>query len=232
LGGVLVGVRAGVRTGAFAGAVRVADAFTGVRLGLLMIPQPYPERGTNEPGQPGFPTKRAFRPNTSTNLLSGQCIIVSMAHSEQASRDALDRILQLVVLINDDMTRSLARDGLTVSRAAVVWELHRRGPTTQRELAQALHVSARTITGLVDGLSTTGFVTREPHPSDRRATLVTLTKRGTRTTRALHRGQQDFAELLFGRMPAERFGCFVAGLDEVLSRLREAGLTVTHREET
>jgi DNA-binding MarR family transcriptional regulator len=137
---------------------------------------------------------------------------------------ALDRVLELVVLLGDDMARSLARDGLTVSRAHLVWELRRRGPVTQRELAGALAVTARTITGLVDGLAATGFVTREPHPTDRRAILVTLTEHGTRTAAALERGQHELAGLLFAGMPDARFDHFVAGLDEILNRLRGHGL--------
>ncbi|GAA3771239.1 hypothetical protein GCM10022225_68030 [Plantactinospora mayteni] len=137
---------------------------------------------------------------------------------------ALDQILELVVLVNDDMTRSLARAGLTVSRTHLLWELRRHGPTTQRDLAAALKVSARTVTGLVDGLETTGFVSRQPHPTDRRATLVTFTERGRQTVEAMEHGQQEFAHLLFAEMPAERFDGFTAGLGEILDRLRGIGL--------
>jgi DNA-binding MarR family transcriptional regulator len=144
---------------------------------------------------------------------------------------ALDLILELVVLINDDMTQSLARDGLTVSRTHVLWEMRHRGPTTQRDLADALKVSARTITGLIDGLAATGFVTREPHPTDRRATLVTFTEHGAQITQALESGQQEFAHLLFGGMPAKQFDCLVAGLGEVVRRLRDQGLSSDIRED-
>ncbi|MBB5873925.1 DNA-binding MarR family transcriptional regulator [Allocatelliglobosispora scoriae] len=144
---------------------------------------------------------------------------------------ALDRILELVVVLNEDMTRSLARDGLTMSRAHVLWELQHRGPLTQRDLADALRVSARNITGLVDGLVATGFVTREPHPTDRRATLVSFTEHGAATAATLARDQQGFATLLFGQMSEHRFDCFVAGLDEVLARLREVGVHLSSTEE-
>ena len=91
---------------------------------------------------------------------------------------ALGQVLELAILLNDDMTRALARDGLTVARTHLLWELHQRGPSTQRVLADALGVSPRNITGLVDGLVATGFVTREPHPADRRRTELVLTDSG------------------------------------------------------
>jgi DNA-binding MarR family transcriptional regulator len=116
----------------------------------------------------------------------------------------LDRVLMLVRLLGEDTRDGLSRLGLTESRAHVVWELQHRGPSTQRTLADALKVAPRTITTLIDALVETGFVTREPHPSDRRATLVTFTPQGKETARAL-------AKVLDG---------LDAGLDHVIARLR------------
>ena len=144
----------------------------------------------------------------------------------------LDGILELVVLLGDDQARSLARDGLTVSRARVLWEQRQRGPTIQRDLADALRVSARTITGLVDGLVATGFLTRQPHPTDRRASLITVTARGASTVEAMERDQRELAHLLFAGMPGERFDCFVAGLGDILTRLRDHGRAPERRPDT
>jgi DNA-binding MarR family transcriptional regulator len=47
-----------------------------------------------------------------------------------------------------------------------------------REISQALHVSPRTITDMIDGLEVRGLVARCPHPSDRRVTLLHLTEAG------------------------------------------------------
>lgn len=138
---------------------------------------------------------------------------------------ALDRVLALVVLLDDDMTRSLARDGLTVSRAHLLWELRRQGPLTQRALADALSVSARNVTGLVDGLAAAGLVSREAHPSDRRATLVTPTAQGTEVVKAMERDQETLGRLLFADMPPERVAAFIATLDEILGKLHAAGVT-------
>ena len=127
------------------------------------------------------------------------------------------------MLLNADMTDRLARDGLTVSRAGVLWHLRRHGPVTQRALADALGVSARTVTGLVDGLVETGFVTRRAHPTDRRAILVTFTPRGTRVVRALEREQTVFTRDLFAGLPGSTFDAFVDGLDHVIDRVRAGG---------
>ena len=136
---------------------------------------------------------------------------------------AFDQVLELVVLLDEDMKRGLAAAGLTVPRAHLVWVLRHEGPTTQRALADSLEVTPRNVTGLVDGLVATGFVTREPHPTDRRATLVALTEHGRSTLAEMDRGHREAAELLFGDMPGHRFDAFVEGLEHVVSRLR-AGL--------
>jgi DNA-binding MarR family transcriptional regulator len=137
---------------------------------------------------------------------------------------ALDLIYELVLLLGEDMHRALARDGLTESRAHLLWELDQRGPTTQRALATALGVSPRNVTGLVDALEATGFVRRAPHPQDRRATLVTFTEHGARIAAGLSRGKEELAGVLFDDMDPQRYACFVEGMREVLSALRERGL--------
>src|SRR5579864_4066069 len=141
------------------------------------------------------------------------------------SRHALNRILELAVLLNDDMTRDLARRGLTGSRAHLLWELRDGTPKTQQALATALGVSPRTITGLVDGLVASGFFPRESHPTDRRATLVTYTKQGKRAAKSLERDHIELALRLFDHMPATTFRGFTRGLDAVLARLRETLVT-------
>ena len=98
---------------------------------------------------------------------------------------------------------------------------------TQRALADSMKVTPRNITGLVDGLVATGFVTREQHPSDRRATLASLTEHGASTLAAMHRSHEELAQLLFAGMPERQFGAFVDGLGHVVGRLRE-GLQAAH----
>jgi len=137
---------------------------------------------------------------------------------------ALDRVLLLTVLLDDDMRRGLAEVGLTPSRTALLWMLRRVGPVPQKALAEAMRIAPRTVTGLVDGLVATGFVTREAHPDDRRAVLITFTAAGTAAIEKLEADQREFGRQLFGAMPAERLDGLVAGLDDVLATLHDLGL--------
>ncbi len=139
---------------------------------------------------------------------------------KQLHEPVLDRLLEVVVLLNADATESLGRLGLSVPRATLAWRLHHEGPLTQRALADALRVTPRNVTGLVDGLVETGFVTREPHPTDRRATLVSLTAHGTGVMEEMARQHAELAELLFGGM--EELPAFARGLEQVLAKLQAA----------
>jgi DNA-binding MarR family transcriptional regulator len=142
--------------------------------------------------------------------------------SSERYATVLAQVLELSVLMNQDMAHSFERDGLTPSRAHLLWELHERGPSTQRVLAEALDVSPRNITGLVDGLVATGFVTREPHPTDRRATLVCFTAHGERIAKEFDDGRDELADVLFSGMPERQLAGLEKGLGFVLDRLRAA----------
>ncbi len=93
---------------------------------------------------------------------------------------ALMRLFELTVRLGEEMEKGLVERGLTRARAAVIWQLHERGPVTQRILSQALRVSPRNVTGLLDALEAGGYVTRGRYPTDRRPPLVTLTEQGAR----------------------------------------------------
>lgn len=133
----------------------------------------------------------------------------------------LDQVLEMAVLVNQDMDSSLGEYGLTPARTHLLWALFHRGPSTQRILADKLGVSARNVTGLVDGLEQTGYVTRRPHPEDRRATLVTLTNHGTEVMTRMQKGHEEFARLLFADLTDRQLSALTEGLTHVLDRLRE-----------
>ncbi len=136
--------------------------------------------------------------------------------------DALDRLFELAVVLFEAMERGLADRRLSRPRAEVLWRLYHQGPMTQRELSEALECTPRNVTGLLDALQADGLASRGPHPTDRRATLVSLTEQGTVTVAALRTEHQAGADFLFGDVPAAGLTTFVTTVDHVLARLREA----------
>jgi DNA-binding MarR family transcriptional regulator len=65
--------------------------------------------------------------------------------------------------------------GPSTSRLRLLESLHCEGAQKMSALADALGVTPRNITALVDGLEEEGMVRRVAHPTDRRATLIELT---------------------------------------------------------
>jgi DNA-binding MarR family transcriptional regulator len=132
--------------------------------------------------------------------------------------ETLDKMLALSMLISADLQRFEQEHEITTPRVGLLWQVGARGPSTQRALAETLGVTPRNITGLVDGLVESGHVTREPHPTDRRATLVTLTTRGSAMVADLRTSHADLADRLFGDMAERRLADFTRVLDETIAR--------------
>ena len=133
----------------------------------------------------------------------------------------LDRLLEISELFQKDMARAFEGTPLTAARVRVLWDLQHEGPSTQHALATRLDVSPRNITGLVDALEAGGYVERSPHPTDRRATIVSLTASARRMMRQMQREHAELsAELLGAVAPADR-AAFERGVDAIAAQLRE-----------
>jgi DNA-binding MarR family transcriptional regulator len=135
---------------------------------------------------------------------------------------ALEQLFELAVLLDEGMEHGLRERGLTAPRAELLWRLGRQGPMTHQSLSQSLQCTPRNVTGLVDALQESGFVTREPHPSDRRAALVSLTEHGNSAVMEMKNRFEQLAARVFDGLSADEMAGFVDTLDRVLSRLRES----------
>ena len=112
--------------------------------------------------------------------------------------------------------------GLGVARGRVLWALHESGPVVMRALSQALGVSPRTVTGLIDGLEADGWVTRSPHPTDRRATIITPTPVAETALVRLTLSYRGLTRDLLADQPGEQLREVLRVLDVVQDRLGDA----------
>lgn len=71
--------------------------------------------------------------------------------------------------------RKAVQAGASIPRLRLLYAVHCHGPQKMADLADALTVTPRNVTALVDGLEAEGLVRRIPHSTDRRVTLVELT---------------------------------------------------------
>ncbi len=72
----------------------------------------------------------------------------------------------------------VAHLGVTASQAMVLNFLGEEDRISSRSLGQKLGITSATMTGILDRLEKMVLIERRPHPDDRRAILVCLTKRG------------------------------------------------------
>lgn len=150
---------------------------------------------------------------------------MKLIHNEVMSKNidvvltAFDTVYELSVRVAQAMEQGLAESGLNTSRAEVLFRLRGQGPMVQRELSQALRCTPRHVTGLVDALQSAGLVERQPHPTDRRATLVVLTTAGTKLATGMFAGREASAREMFGDVPERDLVTTVAVLRRVLDGL-------------
>lgn len=155
----------------------------------------------------------------------GYHIVKQLHKSSQvtpAAAQALERLFEMAVRLTGGLDRALAGQRLSRARAELIWNLRRGGPTTQRQLSDRLRCSPRNVTGLVDGLEAAALVSRGPHPTDRRATLVDLTEEGIALVAAWEAGQQQMASSLFSDLSEEEIRTFLGTLERVLGALRQS----------
>lgn len=75
------------------------------------------------------------------------------------------------------------------SRLETLGRLHRTGPQTMAELAEARGVSHQSVSRMVADLERQALVTRTPHPLDARGYLIELTEAGHRALVAQRRAR-------------------------------------------
>jgi DNA-binding MarR family transcriptional regulator len=145
--------------------------------------------------------------------------------------DALDKAFELASRIGEAMQAALSERNLTPARAGLLLALHQHGrPMLQRELSQKLGCTPRHVTALVDALEAHGWVSRGPHPTDRRATLVALTGQGTETANWMATQRRESAHALLAHLPSADLAGFISVANHLLHHIGSATPTDTPAE--
>lgn len=101
--------------------------------------------------------------------------------TEDAAREVWLLISDLV-LEHGRRRRVSEAVGLSFGRARALRRIARQ-PLSMGELATTLGIDPPNVTGVVDDLESLGLARRRPHPTDRRAKLVEVTRKGKELAR-------------------------------------------------
>jgi len=101
------------------------------------------------------------------------------------------------------MERSVEQYGLSEGRMQVLMRLRHQGDSPLGAIAEAMHVSARNVTGLVDHLERDGLVVRVPDPEDRRSVRARLTEEGQRKIERVWKEVSQHSLVLVEDLPQE-----------------------------
>ena len=128
--------------------------------------------------------------------------------------DALGGALQRFGLARDRMRAALAKAaGMAETDLDALEYLEAEGPLTQRQLGQRLGITSGAVTMLADRLEAGGWILRQPHPTDRRATLLSLSARALRVAPAELDAYHDAVRALARAVPAAQRVVIAAFLD-------------------
>ncbi|WP_010586243.1 MarR family winged helix-turn-helix transcriptional regulator [Schlesneria paludicola] len=95
----------------------------------------------------------------------------------------------------------MGRAGTTPARAKLLMTLQCHGGCKMTDISSHLEVTPRSVTKLVDGLENEGLVIREPHPHDRRATIIRLTPEGVLVSKESMLANNATVTELFEQLP-------------------------------
>lgn len=81
-------------------------------------------------------------------------------------------------ILNTNLTRVLSPYDLSIPEWKLIGQLHDHGDMGLAELAERLSVEPPLVTKLIDHLEKKDYVVRTLHKSDKRAKVITVTKKG------------------------------------------------------
>lgn len=81
---------------------------------------------------------------------------------------------------------AVREEGLTLARARALFAISRRGPLTQKELAEELEIETPTLVRVLDGMARQNLIVRTEDENDRRAKRIAMTETGRAAYDRMH----------------------------------------------
>jgi DNA-binding MarR family transcriptional regulator len=128
--------------------------------------------------------------------------------------------LRLAIVRTARRLRQEAGEHVSPSSVAALATIERRGPLAPSELAELERVKRPTITRVVSRLEEAGLVERTNDPTDGRAFLVSITRRGSELLRRIRTRKNAYLARRLGKLEADDLAALERAAD-VLERILE-----------
>jgi DNA-binding MarR family transcriptional regulator len=125
------------------------------------------------------------------------------------------------VLLRRVRTEAAGQDGISWSQATAMARLDKSGAMTTADLARAEMVKPQSMGALLAELEQDGLVRRDPHPTDGRQILFSLTQAGVQARRQRQAAKLAWLTAAIARFDADEQRTLVAAID-LVKRLGEA----------
>lgn len=150
---------------------------------------------------------------------------------DRRKEELVDRFLEsigTVVRIRSNVfRRAMGKHGVTMPQFFLLKVMGMRGEMTVTEVAQVLMVAVPTASRMIDKLCARGFLERRKDPTNRRLTMVRLTRKGREAIRNLGEMHREELLRLVEDIPVEDLEDFVLRAEDLVRRL---GLAVRETE--
>lgn len=114
------------------------------------------------------------------------------------------RLRAAVMHLARQLRTDMQRDGLGSSALSVLGLLYRVGTMSPTELARREGVKLQSLTRLLAGLESEGWIERTTSPADARQSLLSISRRGiTRLGAAVRGGERSLAAAIESRLSAD-----------------------------
>ncbi len=136
---------------------------------------------------------------------SATVVVMSKRVAGSASEDLGEQLLRVARGLRRAWMVDLSEHDLSPHEARALRVAAERDPAPRlRELADSLRIAPRSVTDVVDALEGKGYVSREPDPHDRRASVVVVTDAGRAVRAAVHEARRRSVGDQIGALSAEQ----------------------------
>lgn len=133
-----------------------------------------------------------------------------------------ERLRRVMFLLRRGAPEAWTGLDLSMAQMKVLFVLHHDGPAKVSDLADALGVSAPSMTGTLERLVRHGLIERRDHPADRRLVINGLTPAGLALLERLHQGRRARLAAALARLDLATVDGLARGLSALQAALEVA----------